>query len=189
MSERHVMNDDERAKWRTYLRDTPTYGTYDDRRQEYREVHKQLQALGLQDGDLIVDVGAGTCDFDRYLRTEALWSGLYWPIDGAVQGVNFMHLNPREYLPEGMVDWVVAIETIEHVPAEQKLLSRLIQCAGKGLVVTTPNGGIMDVSSLDPTHVDSYTVTDLIGHGLEVEGVTFSPDRPQPDTLIGWWAR
>lgn len=177
---------DERARWARYLAETPTYGTYFDRRQEYAKVYERLLAMGLQDGDLIVDVGAGPCDFDRYLRQDARWNGRYWPIDGAVQGVDFERVAPAGYLPTGSVDWIVAIETIEHVPAAMMIVPHLLGRASSGVVVSTPNGEILDVASLDPTHVDSYDTARLVALGLEVEGVTFSPDRAQPDTLIGW---
>lgn len=175
-----------RGKWVQYLNETETYGTYADRVQEYRAVHEVLKKMGLKNDDLIVDVGAGPCDFDRYLR-EAGWHGRYWPIDGAVQGVDFTTDDPDEYLPVGRVDWVVCIETIEHIPARMEMLSALRDRVGYGLVITTPNGEIMDVSQLDPTHVDSYDTQTFTDAHMQVFGVTFSPERPQPDTLIAYW--
>lgn len=175
-----------RSEWATYLAETPTYGTYWDRRPEYQAVWDVLHGMGLGDGDLIVDVGAGPCDMDRFLRTEARWNGRYWPIDGAVQGVDFREAEPCDYLPRGRVDWLVCIETIEHVPRKMNLLEHLIDRAGKGLVVTTPNGEVLDVASLDPTHCDSYDRDEFLRHRMRVEGRCFSPDRAQPDTLIAW---
>lgn len=176
----------DRQKWVRYLDETPTYGTYYDRRQEYAKVYQRLLSMGLGDGDLIVDVGAGSCDFDRYLREEQHWTGRYWPIDGAVQGMDFTIDTPGWYLPGEPVDWIVAIETIEHIPQSMNIVRELIDHCTEGVVVTTPNGEILDVASLDLTHVDSYKRSDLERHGMDVEGVTFSPDRAQPDTLIGW---
>lgn len=183
------MNGSNREIWVKYLEETPTYGTYTDRRPEYALVHGILHRMGLEDGDLIVDVGAGTCDFDRYLRTEGNWHGRYWPIDGAIQGIDFMLSDPDEYLPSGTVDWFVSIETIEHVTKGRsiRLLNGMMDRAGKGVVITTPNAEAVDVLAVDPTHLCGWTTSELEAMFLTVSTATFSPDRPQPDTLVGWY--
>lgn len=180
------MSADERSRWVEYLEETPTYGTYFDRRPEYQEVWARLFEMGVKDGDLIVDVGAGTCDFDRFLRTEAKWNGRYWPIDGAVQGIDFQAVSPAEYLPAGDVDWIVCIETIEHVDKERNLLDLMLARTKKGIVVTTPNGDVQDVIPLDPTHVCGWTSAEFEKRGMTVHGAVFNPGRPMPDTLIAF---
>src|SRR6266568_1986073 len=65
-------------------------GTYAFRRRRYDAVGRRLLALGLQEGDVVADLGAGRCEFGRYLRLEFPQLGLiYLPFDGAIDGIDF----------------------------------------------------------------------------------------------------
>lgn len=178
-------------RWTHYLtpEETPTYGTYEQRAPEYDTVANWLMNLGLKDDDLIVDVGAGSCDFDHYLRTSGAWRGRYLPIDGATIGINFNERLPYTYLPNAPADWYVAIETLEHIYDPERVVRAMRQRARKGMVVTTPNARSVDVIAVDPTHVIAITPEMLYDWGFTVHKVNFC-DRgteEEPDTLVGVW--
>lgn len=186
-----MSNAEELDRWTRYLtlEETPTYGTYVQRAPEYDTVARWLHNLGLQDDQLIVDVGAGSCDFDHYLRTVAGWRGKYLPIDGATLGINFNERLPYTYLPNAPADWYVSIETLEHVHDPERIVSAMKQRARKGIVVTTPNARSVDVIAVDSTHVIAILPEMLEEWGFSVFKVNFC-DRgteEEPDTLVGVW--
>lgn len=167
-------------RWEKYLNTTETYGMYNDRIPEYRLVGKQLMRMGLANDDLIVDVGAGSCDMDHWLRTSAGWRGRYLPIDGATTGTDL-----EGWKPSIPADWFVCIETLEHVTTWEPLLKAMIRLARKGVVVATPNGAVVDVLSTDPTHVAALTQKDLEKHGMTIEFYNLNPQQGNPSTLFG----
>lgn len=171
-------------QWRAYLTPeiTPAYGSYSDRVQEYRVVAAALLRAGLKDDDLIVDVGAGSCDLDHWLRTGVGWRGRYLPIDGAVQGVDL-----REHRLTIPADWYVSVETLEHLPDAEQTVERMRGLARKGVVVTTPNADTHDVTATDPTHCRPIHPSELEAWGFEVETFTFNPGRGEGDTMLGSW--
>lgn len=173
-----------RNQWARYLLPevTPAHGTYQDRRQEYREAAAELLRLGLRDGDLLLDVGAGTCDLDRYLRTEVGWNGRYVPIDGNVDGTDLAAWHP------GLMDYdfVVSTETVEHVSDPLRLVYALLDAARYGLVITTPNADVQDVRESDPTHYDGLGPAAFEERGFDVRLIDFN-GRGTPlgaDTII-----
>lgn len=180
------------ATFRTYLATTPTYGTYENRIPEYAVIARQLQLMMIRDGDSVLDVGAGSCDLDHYLRTEVGWRGQYVPVDGSLMGDD---LDEWE-IPEGVqFDWVVCCETIEHVDDPARLFAQLVRAARQGVIVTTPNPAVVDVLAVDPTHKVAVYSGDLecwsVENGLAEYGwdsVDFSgrggSDEVGWDTLI-----
>lgn len=98
----------QRRNWLAYL--AQRKGTYEYRCLRYAAVYEILLILGLQPGDLIVDVGAGMCDFDRYIRSVRGFDGRYLPIDGAIQGFDL-----NTWRPDLRADFYICLETLEHL--------------------------------------------------------------------------
>lgn len=149
-----------RARWLSYLGERR--GTYEYRTLRYSAVYDEMKAMGLADHDLIVDIGAGMCDFDRYLRQVHSFDGRYLPVDGAIDGTNL-----NEWTPQISADFFVSIEVIEHLRDPWSLIRILKQYTDKGIVLTTPNPRVVDVLSLDKTHI-----TPISREELEVAGFT-----------------
>lgn len=167
-----------REQWEEYLGERT--GTYAYRCRRYYAVNKKLKELGFVDGDLIYDVGAGMCEFGRYLFREADWTGRYVPVDGAIDGTEL-----NDWAPPVTAHAFVAIEVIEHLRDPGRMLALMQVQATRGVVVTTPNPETVDVLALDRTHVHPIPVWFLRHFGFEVETVSLfgKPD----DTLIGTW--
>lgn len=169
-------------QWERYLTpaQTPAYGTYQDRVQEYRLVTNTLLEMGLENGDLIVDIGAGSCDMDQWLRTGAGWQGRYVPIDGATTGTDL-----GRWIPTIPADWFVCIETLEHIAQWDVLLCAMLPLARKGVVVTTPNAATVDVLSTDPTHCSPIFAYQLEQLGMTVSFADMNPSQGILSTLLG----
>jgi len=172
--------------WTKYLDESTTYGTYEQRMPEYKTVAWALETMGLRDDMTVVDVGAGSCDFDHYLRTGLGWRGRYIPIDGSLDGTDLNSwVAPLNRL---VADFVVSIETVEHVHDPKRLIQQLVNLADIGVAITTPNPDVVDVFAVDPTHVAEVPTEMLESFGLVVSGVEFSgrgdPHAGRFDTLI-----
>ena len=172
--------------WSDYLVKTESYGTFEQRCPEYHIVHWYLKNLGLRDDDLVVDVGAGSCDMDHFLRTKAGWRGKYLPIDGATYGIDFNDVAPEDYLPAADADFYVCIETLEHVYDPEALVKAMQKRAKRGIIVTTPNADVVDVVAVDSTHVMPIHPQDLKNWGFEVSKINLN-NRDDHDTLLGVW--
>lgn len=190
------MSEEERLKWVDYLtlEHTPTYGLYKDRVQEYEQVYGTLFVdLGIQENDFILDIGAGSADLDRYMRESTqLGSFKYMPIDGSTVGRNFNAPNFWTWLEDAIpaADYIVSIETIEHLYDPRYLFNYIEHTAKKGAVITTPNGSSgFDVIAADSTHYSSLTETTFLRNGYEVRQHDFcgrSQVPGQKDALIAW---
>ncbi len=137
------------GKWTEYMHSRR--GDFDFRsRTRYGAVAAALIDMGLKDGDLIVDVGAGTCQFDHHMRTVEGWSGRYLGIDAVLDGTDLNEWNPKWF-----ADFFVCIEVVEHLLpyASERLIRTLPYWAQKGVVMTTPNAAAVDVLACDPTHI------------------------------------
>lgn len=155
-------------------------GTFEFRsRTRYAAVAEKLVDLGLDDGDLIVDLGAGTCQFDHYLRTVLGWSGRYLPIDAVVCGTRL-----EAWVPKYKADFFVAIEVLEHLDFPGMVISRMMAAATKGCVVTTPNSRVVDVIACDPTHKSSLPAKmfDIYGWQYQERQFFATPN----DSLLAW---
>lgn len=164
-------------KWLAY-RDTRR-GTYEFRcRTRYAAVLTCLKHLGLQRGDTILDVGAGTAQFGQYLQDEG-WDGEYIPVDAVIDGTDL-----ETWLPPIQVDYIVCIEVVEHLNRPSRLISAMLWAARRGLVLTTPNSETVDVIACDPTHVSVIPAFALEAVGFTVERHTWF-GVPQ-DSLLAW---
>lgn len=165
-----------RRFWNAYLDNRE--GTYEFRCRRYDAVHEQLLHMGMRQADTIADIGAGRCEFGQRLR-ENNHIGMYVPIDGSIDGVDLNRWDPPD-----KVDWVVSIETIEHLHDPARILARFKTMARFGVVVTTPNADAVDVLAMDPTHLVPITRADLAswGYVTEVQSLFTEVD----DTIVGW---
>lgn len=132
-------------------------GTYHFRARRYAHVCAQLERMGLADGDLIIDVGAGMCELGKYLYGSGWW-GRYLPVDAAIDGADVDRWTPA--LPG---TFVVALELIEHLEDPARFLAVVEQSCERGAVLTTPNGAQVDVLALDVTHRHALRREDFEG--------------------------
>lgn len=105
-------------------------GSYEQRCVRYEAVADELFAARLGDQHLLMDVGAGTCDFDTYLRVDRGWRGRYLAVDASIDGVDL-----ETWRPEVRADYVTAIEVLEHVRQPAVLARQLFEQAGQGRVL------------------------------------------------------
>ena len=133
-------------KWVKYMRDR--VGDYAFRsRTRYKSVAIELAVLGLSDEHLLVDVGAGTTQFDYFLRTDMGFNGRYLPVDATLDGTDL-----ETWTPAVVPDFAVAIEVIEHLHDAERMLG-ILEHVKIASVITTPNPAVVDVIACDPTHV------------------------------------
>lgn len=173
----------QRRDWLAYL--AQRKGTYEYRCLRYAAVYEILLILGLQSGDLIVDVGAGMCDFDRYIRSVRGFDGRYLPIDGAIQGFDL-----NTWRPSLRADFYICLETLEHLTDPLLLAWKLRMHSSKGTVITTPNTdalGDETVRSLDATHCTPLRASQLHAVGYTTEICDLFPHMGIPDcSIIGY---
>lgn len=134
-----------RSQWEAYLR--ARTGNYDMRRARYRAVASHLITCGLDNDDIVVDVGAGWTEFDYFLRTEISWRGRYLAVDGAIDGTDL-----DAWVPTTPASFFVAIEVLEHLREPLRVLAHMRHLAEKAVVITTPNPATVDVLAIDSTH-------------------------------------
>lgn len=174
----------QRDRWLGYL--TERTGTYEYRTRRYAAVADRLELLGLGDGDLVVDFGAGMCEFGRYLYRDRGWSGRYLPVDGTISGVDLNTLVFGTFT----ADFFVAIEVLEHLWTPIHVLGDLLDHAEKGVVLTTPNTDALGetfVREMDETHVSPLFRSWLTGDfGIELEVAELSLFGIENDTLLAW---
>jgi hypothetical protein len=159
----------------------PEYGTYQTRIPEYNLMADALFAMGLQDGDRVLDVGAAFGDMGRYLQVERGWHGLYSPVDMIIDGTD---LSTYEF-PHGY-NFIVLEQVIEHVDNWQEVLERAEAVAG-AIVVATPNQQVVpEHEKHDFPHQMAHVVwlkpEDFTERGYSVStySLTGSPD----DTIV-----
>jgi hypothetical protein len=164
-------------KWTKY-RDARE-GTYEFRSAtRYKAVADRLFHMGLNDGHTLLDAGAGSCQFGRYLR-ERGWRGLYVPVDAVLDGTDL-----EDWAPPKRVDFVTCIEVLEHLHGWGHLFGTLGRAARYGLVFTVPNPEAVDVLKCDPTHVSVIPPWCFLQNYFTVERHTWYgvPD----DSLLAW---
>lgn len=167
-----------RAKWLGYLDERTS--TYAMRVPRFGTVFGEMRRLGFASGDLVVDIGAGHCEFDRYLRCSPnkRYDLRYLPVCGAIDGTDL-----DVWRPKVSADFFVAIETIEHLFSAPQMLSAMAQFATKGAIITTPNPDTVDVLGLDRTHVFPVRREMLESLGYNVRAISLF-GKPE-DTLLG----
>lgn len=162
-------------------------GKYEWRCVRYDAVAINLFGLGLDNDDIIVDLGAGWCEFDHRLRTHWDWRGRYVPIDGSIDGTDL-----ETWFPERrhQAAFYTAIEVLEHMEDPLRLLAAMERAATKGVVLTTPNPRTTDVLGMDPTHKTPISSDTLCKWGYARVGNCGWQEASfygQPaDSLIAW---
>jgi hypothetical protein len=156
--------------------------TYPMRCERFDTAIATMRSHGLTDDDIVLDFGAGSTDLACRLHEHG-WHGRYWPVDG------WMGYDLNWWTPKRQVTWVVALEVIEHLPMfiALQVLDAFKLWATKGVIVTTPNPGVVDVLGIDPTHRWACHPLDLTSHGYSVELVSHF-GKPE-DSLVGRWLR
>lgn len=173
-----------REQWLAYLAERT--GTYEYRTRRYAAVADKLELLGLEDDDLVVDFGAGMCEFGRYLYRDRGWSGRYLPVDGAIQGAD-LNGTLDDFIT---ADFFVAIEVVEHLLSPVHEIAMMLGLARKGVVLTTPHTdalGAEFVRAMDETHhtpIYRAWLEDRFGLRMSVEELSLFGERN--DTLLAW---
>jgi hypothetical protein len=167
-----------RSFWEAYL--AGRTGTYEFRSRRYQAVWEALERAGFRNEDILYDVGAGMCEFGRYLFRDCRWHGRYVAVDGAIDGTDLEY-----WSPPALAHAFVAIEVIEHLMDPARLLEEFERNALKVAVITTPNPATVDVLALDETHVSEVTARQLLKRGWRVHARSLfgKPD----DTLVAVW--
>ena len=175
-------------------------GCYEMRCGRYDAALEAMHQIGLDDSCTVLDVGAGMGEFGVRLHTGyelAGWSEVlganryarnlepsrarYWPVDAALDGTDL-----ETWRPPRRVEFVVCLEVLEHLRNARLLLSDMVACSTRGVVVSTPNPATTDVLGMDPTHVQPCPRSMFEQMGFYVEPRSFygQPD----DSLFAVWS-
>lgn len=160
-------------------------GTMEYRFIRYSAVADALYARGLSDTSLLVDLGAGTCDFDFYLRTVRGWKGRYLPVDASIDGTDL-----DRWTPLASYDYAVAIELLEHL-RDPKRLVLMMRTWSNVFVATTPNTDVLGeeaVVKMDRTHITPLRSWQLEGWGAECVSIHSFFGQPNDSLLAVWGA-
>lgn len=176
-----------RERWLDYL--DQRVGTYEWRTLRFAEVYDELLKTGLDPTrDLIADVGAGMCDFARYIYQTRNFQGRYLPVDGSIDGARL-----EDWDPVLAFNAIVCIETVEHLRTAHAIrLMETMKDASWRVVLTTPNPEVWipevgSVENLDPTHHSSWDEFELqeLGFTTRTHSLFGKPN----DTIIATWRR
>lgn len=178
-----------RNVWRHYL--SKRVGTYEWRTLRFAEVWDDLEYVidRMQPHDMIVDVGAGMCDFARYIYSTKAFEGQYLAVDGAIDGTDL-----EAWRPTFHAEYFVCIETIEHLQEHhaRELLEAIKEMCTKGVVLTTPNPEVWiaevgSVANLDPTHRCYFYAQELeeLGFKTRTHNLFGKPN----DTIIATYVK
>jgi hypothetical protein len=165
-------------------------GTYEFRCKRYAAVAEALQKIrgDILLASIVVDYGAGRCEFGRYLRNKFPKRGIkYWPLDGSIDGIDL-----SEKIPNIESGYGVAIEFLEHLPNPEYAFYQICNNSEIGVVITTPNPRTTDVLGMDRTHKTAISKQDLEKWGCEVQETELFGDSRfgnPADTLLGVWRR
>lgn len=187
---------------------TPTYekchgylaereGTYEYRCRRYDAVIDAMtwaegKQLGHWDSMTIADLGAGWTEFGHRL-TQRGFRGRYLPFDGAIDGHDILDMH---WAVPTDLDWIVAIELLEHLTWPGSLVEEMLAKARRGVIITTPDSRHVDTLGMDDDHVTALTPADLNAMGLKwVDSFTLFPgtqwrtkgfESTHGDTLVAW---
>lgn len=127
-----------------------------------------------------MDVGAGWTELDYCLRRDGLWRGRYYPVDACLDGIDLDH-----WIPPREVDFIVCLETLEHLHRPHRLVSAMQAAATRAVIVSTPNPDETDVLGMDADHKHPVHLADLVTWGFRVEFAEFYGRGS--DSLFGVW--
>ncbi|MCC6743414.1 MAG: hypothetical protein IT175_06100 [Acidobacteria bacterium] len=168
-----------RARWLAYIKARPhSYEFYCAQR--YDPVIDCLVRLGLRAGELVYDVGAGMCDLGRRMVERGHYPR-YVPVDGSIDGTDL-----ETWAPAVTADFFVAVETLEHLRDPWRLVGEFERWATVGAVITTPNPEVVDVRSLDGTHVSELRPNELVGRGWTAHRISMFGT--EGDSVLATWS-
>lgn len=115
-------------------------------------LHRWVVAARLiPDGSRVLDIGTGSGEFLRYLRSQrpgceivgADWSEKARELVRA-EGFEATSIDlDRDDLPTGF-DVITAFEIVEHIPEAERALQKLCAAAGQQVIISMPNVGYID---------------------------------------------
>lgn len=164
-------------------------GCYEWRCQRYDAALAAIYTVGLDDDCTVLDVGSGWGEFGVRLHTGTTgWEAVcdsgallpgdsgflppsrarYVPVDAGNDGTDL-----ETWFPPRRVDFVVALEVVEHVHRPARLLAKLASAATRAVIVSTPNPDTTDVLGMDATHRSIVGRWQLEAHGFDVEARSF----------------
>lgn len=164
-------------------------GRYEWRCIRYDAALQAMHAIGLDDDCTVMDVGSGWGEFGVRLHTGSTgWAAAcdssavlpgddgflspsrarYIPIDAGNDGTDL-----EDWRPPRDVDYIVALEVVEHVKDPAALIGKLQMAARRGIIISTPNPATTDVLGMDPTHKVAVGRYRLLAHGFTVEARSF----------------
>lgn len=144
-----------------------------------------MHRIGLDDRCTVMDVGSGWGEFGARMHTgtecrcpgeddptcPGEWPGVrarYIPVDAGNDGTDLETWTP----PRG-VDYMVALEVVEHVKDPARLIGSMKLAARRAVIVSTPNPATTDVLGMDRTHKSVVGRSRLESHGFRVECRSF----------------
>lgn len=157
-------------------------GKYEWRCIRYNEVVTLLDKMGLDNDDLIIDIGAGYGDFDYFLRHERHFKGRYLPVDAALDGTNL-----NTWTPKVAGSFIVGMEILEHLDNPHRAMRIMVDYSTKGCIATTPNPAVVDVMAMDKTHISNIYSWIFLNAGWNV----YSRDcfGAKDDSLIAYYRK
>lgn len=162
-------------------------GRFEYRAIRYRAALEVMQELGLMHNHTVYDIGAGWTELDAVLRVDGGWRGRYIPVDFGTDGTNL-----ETWVPPRHVDFVCALEIIEHLYEPWRLVESL-KVASPVVIISVPNPETCDVLGMDSDHKSIITVEALEERGFTVQRKTFYggvySDGKPGDSLLAVWTR
>lgn len=156
-----------------------------------------MHRIGLDDRCTVMDVGSGWGEFGARMHTGRACPGervavnscagcigpsraRYIPVDAGNDGTDL-----NDWTPPRDVDYIVALEVVEHLTNPSAFLNRCCMAARRAVIVSTPNPAVVDVLGMDRTHVTVVGESRLTALGFAVESRAFYGT--VDDSLFGVW--
>ncbi len=109
----------------------------------YLKIYKEIAAR-IPDHSTVLDVGAGPCTLQRYLKkscTYEAWDTNKYFVQGSAKNkINIKQKNALlEEIPQDTYDYIVISGVLHHIhPEEKKLVEKCLNAAKKGVIVVEP---------------------------------------------------
>ena len=158
-------------------------GKYEWRCIRYNHVYDLMVNMGLNNDDLIIDIGAGYGDMDYFLRHTCHFKGRYLPIDAALDGTDLNLWSPRV-----IASFIIGMEILEHLDNPYRMMDVMKENSRKGCIATTPNPAVVDVFAMDKTHKVSIPEIDFQRLGWNTYTANcFGKDNDSIIAYVNWF--